>query len=50
LTLRDLNKNTLEEIWNGKKRLSWLKYHKEGNREKIQLCKKCEFWGVPTSL
>jgi radical SAM protein with 4Fe4S-binding SPASM domain len=46
----DLNKNTLEEIWNGKKRLSWLKYHKEGNREKIQLCKKCEFWGVPTGL
>jgi len=46
----NINKQTLEEIWNGKKRMEWLKYHIEGKRDKIALCKKCDFWGVPTGL
>jgi len=44
----DANKQTLEEIWNGKKRLKWLEYHKQGKRDKIPLCSCCQFWGVPT--
>lgn len=43
------NNQTLEEIWNNKKRLQWLEYHKQGRRDKIPLCSKCDFWGIPTS-
>lgn len=45
----DLSKNSLEEIWNGNKRMKWLEYHKEGKRDKIPLCSYCHFWGVPIS-
>jgi hypothetical protein len=44
----DVNKQSLEEIWNSPKRMEWLYYHKEGKREKIPLCSYCHFWGVPT--
>jgi|SRR3989339_807722 len=44
----DANKQPLSEIWNGKKRMKWLEYHKQGRREKIPLCAYCHFWGVPT--
>ena len=42
------NKQPLAEIWCGEKRMSWLKYHKQGKRENIPLCSHCEFWGVAT--
>jgi MoaA/NifB/PqqE/SkfB family radical SAM enzyme len=45
----DMNVQPLEEIWNSKKRMEWLEYHKEGRRDKIPLCSYCHFWGVPTS-
>jgi len=45
----DLNKQTLEEIWNGKLRKQWIEFHKQGLRKKAPLCKTCEFWGVPTA-
>jgi len=44
----DVNRQSLEEIWNSSKRMEWLNYHKEGKREKIPLCSYCHFWGVPT--
>lgn len=44
----DANTHSLEEIWNGKKRMEWLGYHKQGKREKVPLCSYCHFWGVPT--
>ena len=44
----DINKESLEDIWNSKKRKKWLDYHKEGRRDKIPLCSYCHFWGVPT--
>jgi len=44
----DVNRQSLEEIWNSSKRMEWLNYHKEGKREKIPLCSYCQFWGVPT--
>jgi MoaA/NifB/PqqE/SkfB family radical SAM enzyme len=45
----DVNNQSMEEIWNCKKRMEWLEYHKEGRRDKIPLCSYCHFWGVPTS-
>lgn len=44
----DANKESLEEIWNSKKRVKWLEYHKQGRRDKVPLCSYCQFWGVPT--
>lgn len=43
----NLKEQTLEEIWNSKKRLDWLELHKQGQRSKVPLCNKCEYWGVP---
>jgi len=44
----DANKQSLADIWNGPKRMNWLKKHKEGKRKLIPLCSYCHFWGVPT--
>lgn len=44
----DANTQSLEEIWNGEPRKLALKHHLRGERDKIPLCRKCEFWGVPT--
>lgn len=46
--LGNVYKETLEEMWNGKKRMKWLELHKTGKRNEIPLCAKCEFWGLPT--
>lgn len=43
----NINSNSLADMWNGNLRLKWLQYHIEGNREKVPLCKTCEFWGIP---
>lgn len=47
--LGDINKESLEEIWNGKKRMEWLEFHKQGKRDSVPLCSYCHYWGVPTS-
>lgn len=47
--LGNVKDQTIEEIWNGEKRMQWLEYHKQGKRDKIPLCSYCHFWGVPTS-
>jgi len=44
----NVNTQSLEDIWNGKKRMTWLKAHKEGRRKDIPLCSYCHFWGVAT--
>ncbi|MFC1501484.1 SPASM domain-containing protein [Elusimicrobiota bacterium] len=41
-------KTPLIDIWNGEKRMEWMKLHIEGRRKEIPLCSFCEFWGVPT--
>lgn len=46
----NLNEETLEQIWNGPKRLKWLELHKSGKRNEVPLCSNCEFWGVPTGV
>lgn len=43
----NVNKNTLEEIWNSEKRKKWLDLHIQGKRNEVPLCSKCEFWGIP---
>lgn len=43
----NLNEQSFEEIWNGKKRKSWLNSHLNGKRNNVPLCSKCEFWGIP---
>ena len=44
----DVNLTSLSDIWKGKLRREWIKYHIEGRRDKIPLCSHCDFWGVPT--
>jgi radical SAM protein with 4Fe4S-binding SPASM domain len=45
--LGNIKENSLIEIWNGDKRREWLQYHIQNKRDKIPLCKKCEFYGIP---
>jgi len=46
----DVKRQSLEEIWNGEKRMSWLAHHRQGRREQVPLCSYCHFWGVPTGV
>ena len=46
----NLKNETLEQIWNGPKRLEWLELHRRGKRIEVPLCSYCDFWGVPTSV
>ncbi len=43
----DLKYHTLEEIWNGDMRKHFIRNHIEGHRDFLQLCSKCDYWGVP---
>jgi len=43
----DLNNQSLDEIWNGLPRKLALAYHIKGDRSKIPLCRKCDYWGIP---
>lgn len=45
----NIKNDTFEELWNSPLRLEWLEYHKQGRRDKISLCKKCQYWGCPAS-
>lgn len=38
----------LADIWNGDKRMAWMRLHKTGCRTKVPLCSHCDYWGVPT--
>lgn len=44
----DCIETPLADIWNNRGRKKWIEYHIEGKRNKVPLCSKCEFWGVPT--
>ncbi len=46
----DTKKQSLSEIWNGKQRMAWLEYHRQGQRDQVPLCSYCHFWGVPTGV
>lgn len=49
-TIGNANATPLTDIWNGKVRKLYLQYHIKGQRDKVRLCRDCEFWGVPTGL
>jgi len=44
----DMNKESLDEIWNGAKRKLALKFHIKGERHLLPLCKACSYWGIAT--
>jgi radical SAM protein with 4Fe4S-binding SPASM domain len=46
--LGNVNHQKIADIWNGSKRMKWLENHRQGRRDKVPLCSKCHFWGVPT--
>ena len=45
----NLNSKTLDEIWNGKIRKHYIDSHLGGLRHTLNLCGKCDYYGVPTS-
>lgn len=47
--LGNMERNTLDELWNGEKRKGWKALHIFGKRADVPLCSTCEFWGVPTA-
>lgn len=42
-----VKESSIINIWNSKKRLKLLKLHIKGERNKIELCNKCDYWGIP---
>lgn len=47
LILGNINKSSLLELWNSKKRREMYKLHTSGRRNEIAYCgNKCEYWGV----
>lgn len=43
----DASKEPLLSIWNSPKRRDYIKAHLEGRRGELDLCGKCQYWGVP---
>jgi len=47
LIIGDLNKNSLEEIWNGRMRKHYIDCHLQQHRDWFKGCNSCDYWGVP---
>lgn len=48
--LGDLNKSSLDELWNSPLRMQWLEAHRRGRRDQAsELCRNCLYWGIPTA-
>ena len=47
--LGHLDTATLEEIWNGPLRQSYVQAHLQGQRTAVPPCSDCEYYGVPTA-
>lgn len=45
----NLNEESLDSIWNGKLRASYIQAHIEGRRADVPPCKDCLFYGVPSA-
>lgn len=48
LVLGNIKDKTLDEMWNSEKRKSLIHLHKIGQRNNINFCKECHYWGIPT--
>jgi MoaA/NifB/PqqE/SkfB family radical SAM enzyme len=46
--LGNVKTQSIDAIWKGEKRATWLRHHVDGRRDMIPLCSYCEYWGVPT--
>ena len=44
-----IKSKTLSEIWNGPLRKHYIQSHLDGYRDKLFLCKNCDYYGVPTA-
>ena len=40
----NLNYQTIEEVWNGEKFVKYRKFHKEGKRSELEICKRCDYF------
>lgn len=49
LRLGNIKNISLYDAWTGEKRKKYLAYHIEGRRNELPGCKKCHYWGTPTS-
>ena len=47
LIIGDLNRDTLETIWNGKVRKHYIDCHLKGHRDWLKGCDRCEYFGIP---
>ena len=43
----DLKHHTLADIWDGPLRKHYIYEHLHGNRQKLNLCGACHYWGIP---
>jgi len=48
--LGNVNDESLIDIWNSVKRKSMISEHVKGNRACSELCRQCEFWGIPRGV
>lgn len=44
------NKTSLIDIWGSPERKMWIEYHIRGKRDKLPLCRQCEYWGIPRGI
>ncbi len=47
--LGNVKEQSMSDIWESEKRFHWLQCHINGSREKIPLCKTCQYWGCPSA-
>jgi radical SAM protein with 4Fe4S-binding SPASM domain len=45
----NMSNSNLRKIWHSDVRQRWTMYHRTGNRDRMPLCRKCDYWGIPTS-
>ncbi len=38
----------IELIWRSERRMSMIRHHVKGERDKVPLCSECDYWGCPT--
>ena len=48
--LGNVRDDTLPDLWNGPKRQEYIAVHKAGLRQNTELCKTCQYWGIPVSF
>jgi radical SAM protein with 4Fe4S-binding SPASM domain len=45
----NLHEESLDAIWNGKRRADYIQKHIEGRRAEVPPCKDCQYYGVPSA-